>query len=144
MNTNIQSYSLTKAYKNGNRVLLNENAAKYDGHSLSMIENHNGKVKFAKIDNDDMLDLLLKHQEKAPLLQRLEHDFPITSRHHHRRSHTKKMRSKSKSKSKSKSRSKSRSRSRRKSHTHRRHKTKSFEHRRTRKHKTPSILKTIY
>ena len=101
MNTNLQSYSLTKAYKNGKRVLLNENAAKYDGHSLSMIENHNGKVKFAKLDNEDMLSLLLEHQENTPLLQRLEHDFP-TTRRHHRRTHT--TRSKSKSKSKSKDR----------------------------------------
>jgi len=119
MNTNIQSYSLTKVYTNGKRILLNENAAKYNGRSLSMIENRNGKVKFAKLSNEDMLNVLLKHQEPTPLLQRLKHDFP-TIKHHHRRA-TKSRKTKSR-KTKSKN----------KNHTHRRHKTKLFKNQRTR------------
>ena len=103
MSMQIKQYEVSEMYKNGQRTHFDENAATYDGRTLSVYQNVDGITNFHKLSNREMERLLQRVpvRNKVSLQKRLLKDFP----------------KKTKSKSRSKRRSKRRShRSKRRSH----------------------------
>lgn len=149
MALNIDSYGMSRTYNNGRLIQGLDYDANYDGDELNMaMQNHDGKLIYMKMNNDEIMDLFNQPTHNKSLHDRIDNDFKSSRSLSNRLSKT--LRSKTKSnkgtkslrKSKSKTKSKSKSKSRSKSKSKTKSKTKSkvdFDDSYTR-----SIDKTIY
>lgn len=132
MALNIDSYGMSRTYNNGRLIQGLDYDANYDGDELNLaMQNHDGKLIYMKMNNDEIMDLFNQPSHNKSLHDRIDNDFKSSRSSSNRFS--KSLHSKTKSKKGKKSQRKTKSKSKSKSKT--KSKAKSY---------TKSIDKTIY
>jgi hypothetical protein len=113
MALNIDSYGMSRTYNNGRLIQGIDYDANYNGDELNLaIQNHDGKLIYMKMNNDEIMELFNQPSHNKSLHDRINNDLQLS----HSRTKSKKdnqsqrkTRSKLKSKSKSKTKSKTKS-----------------------------------
>ena len=132
MALNIDSYGMSRTYNNGRLIQGLDYDANYDGDELNLaMQNHDGRLVYMKMNNDEIMDLFNQPSHNKSLHDRIDNDFKSSRSSSNRFS--KSLHSKTKSKKGKKSQRKTKSKSKSKSKT--KSKAKSY---------TKSIDKTIY
>jgi hypothetical protein len=132
MALNVDSYGMSRTYNNGKLIQGLDYDANYNGDELNLaIQNHDGKLVYMKMDNDEIMELFNQPTHSKSLHDRIGNDFR-SSRSLSNRSY-KSSRSNSKSKKTTKSKTKPKTRKTAKSKT----KPKT---RKTAKSKTKSLV----
>ena len=80
MNSQFKSYQMSKVISNGNIVSFEEQASEYDGSQFRYMENIDGKVKSATLNNTDLERIINKTNEMSgqSLMDKLQNDFGIS------------------------------------------------------------------
>ena len=134
MALNIDSYGMSRTYNNGRLIQGLDYDANYDGDELNLaMQNHDGKLIYMKMNNDEIMDLFNQPAHNKSLHDRIDNDFKSSRSLSNRFS--KSLHSKTKSKKGKKSQRKTKSKSKSKSKSKTKSKAKSY---------TKSIDKTIY
>ena len=115
MALNIDSYGMSRTYNNGRLIQGLDYDANYDGDELNLaMQNHDGKLIYMKMNNDEIMDLFNQPSHNKSLHDRIDNDFKSSSRSLSNR-FSKSLHSKTKSKKGKKSQRKTKSKSKSKS-----------------------------
>ena len=122
MALNIDSYGMSRTYNNGRLIQGLDYDANYDGDELNLaMKNHDGKLIYMKMNNDEIMDLFNQPSHNKSLHDRIDNDFKSSRTSSNRFSKSLHSKTKSnkgkKSQRKTKSKSKSKTKSKAKSYT---------------------------
>ena len=107
-----EAEGLSQIYVNGELVSKKEFKSENDGETINYVLKNNddvisGEISAEKLDEDDLIKLLQVPNTRKSLIKTLEDDWPLTDKHEHKSSKSRKKtkrRKKKSSKKKSKKR----------------------------------------